>query len=56
MSKLFISKDSNCEGGLFNSTAMHLKSLRVLAQKIAEIMTVFSDMDLFGVISLKPKN
>ena len=30
MSK-FIIKNSNCEGGLFNNTAMHFKSLRVLA-------------------------
>ena len=53
MSKLYISKHSNCEGGLLDNPAIHLRNLRVLALRRAEIMTVFPDMDLFGVISLK---
>ena len=37
----------------FNSPAMHLRNLRVLALNKAEIMRISSDVDLFGVISLK---
>ena len=53
MSKLCIIKHSNCQDGLFNSPAMYLRNLRVQALNKAEIMTIFSDMDLFGVVSLK---
>ena len=53
MSELYMSKHSNCEGGLFNSPAIHLRNLRVLASYRVDIMMVFSNNDLFGVISLK---
>ena len=44
---LWISKHSYWEGGLNNSPTMYLKNLRVLAISNAEIITVFSDIDVF---------